>query len=133
MLKTLIFYRANDFTVVSDSEKFNIRKLYNLSVGRTKYIASGIKVNNTIESGDGRFYCMLVQNLNLFKAPSLIRKVYSGKKIINNSHLSLSYCRSIEIYGNSLNSEVEFDGDPGGYLPCKIEMASEPLDLLVEA
>jgi hypothetical protein len=44
--------------------------------------------------------------------------------------LSLDYCRSIEFYGNHQNPEVELDGDPAGYLPCKIEIASDFLDLV---
>lgn len=132
LIKTLINYKANDFTVIIDGEKQEIEKLYNISIGRTKYIASGIKINNSLKYGDGRFYCMLVKNLNLFKIPGLIRKVYSGNAFRNNNYISLSYCRSIKIFTNYLNPEVEFDGDPAGYLPCKIEMAADPLELLVQ-
>lgn len=132
LIKTLIKYNANNYTIIIDGEKYIIDKLYNLSIGRTKYIASGIKVKHNLKDGDGKLYCMLVSNLNLFKIPALIRKVYSGKSFRNNNYLSLSYNKSIEIYGNYTNPEVEFDGDPVGYLPCKIEIASDPLEILVE-
>lgn len=132
LIRTLINYKANDFTVVIDGKKQEIEKLYTISIGITKYIASGIKINNSLKYGDGRFYCMLVKNLNLFKIPGLIRKVYSGNSFRNNNYLFLSYCRNIEISTNYLNPEVEFDGDPAGYLPCKIEMAVDPLELLVQ-
>jgi diacylglycerol kinase family enzyme len=132
LMKTLINYKANDFKVVIDGKKQEIKKVYSISIGITKYIASGIKINNSLKYGDGRFYCMLVKNLNLFKIPGLIRKVYSGKSFRNNNYISLSYCRKIEVFYNYSNPEVEFDGDPAGYLPCKIEMAVDPLELLVQ-
>ncbi|MCD4745985.1 MAG: hypothetical protein K8R58_06775, partial [Bacteroidales bacterium] len=132
LIRILFTYKANDYTVIVDGKKDKISNLYNISIGRTKYIASGIKVHNTLKGGDGRFYCLVVQKLNLFKIPDLIRKVYIGNPFRNNGHISLFYCRTIEIYCNDRNPEVEFDGDPAGYLPCKIEMAEDQLDLLVQ-
>ena len=132
LIRILFTYKANDYTVIVDGKKDKITNLYNISIGRTKYIASGIKVHNTLKVGDGRFYCLTVQKLNFFKIPDLIRKVYIGNPFRNNNHISLFYCRTIEIYGNDRNTEVEFDGDPSGYLPCKIEMAENQLDLLIQ-
>lgn len=132
LIRILFTYKANDYTVIVDGKKNKITNLYNISIGRTKYIASGIKVHNTLKGGDGRFYCLTVRKLNLCKIPDLIRKVYTGNPFRNNDHIFLFYCRTIEIYGNDRNPEVEFDGDPAGYLPCKIEMAENQLDLLVQ-
>jgi hypothetical protein len=61
---------------------------------------------------------------------SVLRQAYSGRLIRNSPSFFLDYCKTIEIYKNGQNPEVELDGDPAGYLPCEIEMANEPLDLI---
>lgn len=132
LLKTLAEYRPGSHTVVMDGRKYTVENLYNLSVGRTSRIASGIKVPHNLEDGDGKLYCMQVSNLKLTDIPALIKKVYGGKPFRNNPYLTMSYCRRIEIHGHYQNPEIEFDGDPGGYLPCRIELARDPLEILAE-
>ncbi len=132
LIGTLVVYKANDFVVKKDEKKHTISNLYNLSVGRTKFIASGIKVHNKISYFEKRFYCLTARKPNLFNLPSLIKKVYSGKEFNNTEILSLDYCNKIEVLGNCKNPEVELDGDPIGYLPCKIETSIDKLDLIVK-
>jgi diacylglycerol kinase family enzyme len=110
LIKTVASYRAIDFTIVKDEKKTTVENLFNISVGRTKYIASGIKLNTGLDDDDDRFYCMTVTNLNWFNFPKLVKK----------------------IYGNFLNPEIEYDGDPVGYLPCRIELANDTLELFVK-
>ena len=62
--------------------------------------------------------------------PKCLYAIYSGKEIEQKNFISLEYCESIDISGNINNPEIEFDGDPQGYLPCRIEMAIDKLDLL---
>ncbi len=38
----------------------------------------------------------------------------------------------IEALGAEPGIEVEFDGDPQGFLPCRIEMAKDKLELINE-
>lgn len=131
LVHTVINYKANSFIVARDGKEEKIDKLYNISVGRTKYIASGIKVNTDLKEDDDRFYNLVVRKLSLFNLPGVLKKAYSGKDFINNDVIYLEYCKNIEIYGNYENPEVEFDGDPAGFLPCKIEIAKDKLDLIV--
>ena len=79
---------------------------------------------------DDRFYCLLVKNLSLLKLPGLLRKVYSGKPIKTTSYLFLHYARNIEIEGNYKNPDVEFDGDPAGFLPCRVGPVEDRLELI---
>ena len=132
LLVTLVTYKANDLTIKKDEKELIINKLYNLSIGRTKYIASGIKVCNKISFNEEGFYCLTVSNLHFFNLPSLIKKVYCGTEFSNSKYLSLDYANKIEIYGNYQNPEVEIDGDPIGYLPCKIETSIDKLSLIVK-
>jgi diacylglycerol kinase family enzyme len=130
LIKLLFTYRANSSIRVMDGKTSPIDKMYNTSVGRTYHIASGIKVMNDLTDNDDRFYCLTVMGLKPGNIPDLLRQVYSGKPIRNSSYLTLEYCRSIEFHGNYQNPEVELDGDPAGYLPCKIETAIDPLELV---
>ncbi|MCF8296361.1 MAG: hypothetical protein K9J13_02350 [Saprospiraceae bacterium] len=132
LIGTIAAYKANDFTVIKDKKEQTISKLYNLSVGRTKFIASGIQVLNNIKYDEKGFYCMTVRKLNLFNLIPLFKKVYSGKKFSNTEYLSLDYCNEIEILSNPKNPEIEMDGDPIGYLPCKIGISNDKLDLIVK-
>jgi len=130
LIATLIFYKANSFIRVVDGKTEKIERMFNTSVGLTRFIASGIKIHHVPEKHPGMFYCMTVKKLKPGNIFPLLKKVYSGKPFRNSSYLSIVYCSKIEFYKNDLNPELEFDGDPAGYLPCKIEMANDALDLL---
>ena len=133
LIKAFISYRPSELAVSFDGKKEQISQLYNLFVGKTFHVASGIKVNNVLKEGDGNFYALTARNVNWIKAPYCLKSIYSGKKISNSDSIYLKYAKNVEVYGNSDNPEVEFDGDPQGFLPCRIEMAKDKLELINEA
>lgn len=130
LIKTINCYKANDFEVKIDGKRQILSNLCNLSIGKSYYIASGIKVKNELEKMNKNFYLLTVRSLNLFNLFNIIKKIYRGKKFKNKTFIELSYCNKIQIFDNTLNPEVEFDGDPAGYLPCKIEQAYDSLNLI---
>ncbi|MBN2280802.1 MAG: diacylglycerol kinase [Candidatus Marinimicrobia bacterium] len=130
LLKTLATYRPNQFRIKVDGRNMETDSLHNLSVGLTKYIASGIKVAHDLPLTGKNFYILMIKNMQLKNLPEVFQKIYSGKKIINNQVVSLDYINEIEIDENKQNPEVEFDGDPHGYLPCKIELSQDQLELI---
>lgn len=132
LLQTLFNYQPGNFNVSFDGQEKLLEKVYNISIGKTTYIASGIKVNNDLSPGDTGFYNLIVQNLGWAGLLGVIRKIYSGKRFANDDIISLGYAHLIEVYGSNKNPELEFDGDPRGFLPCAIEAALEPLDLICE-
>ena len=132
LIKTLLQYRSANFSVSLDGQLQVFEKVYNIAVGKTTYIASGIKVKNQLTHRDNRFYTLIIKDIGFADWVGVIRKIYSGKRFVNNNTMSLRYASSIEVYGNRINPEVEFDGDPRGYLPCVIETARDPLDLICE-
>ncbi|MCK5076126.1 MAG: diacylglycerol kinase, partial [Calditrichia bacterium] len=131
LLKILISYRASDYIFELDDKKQTLKKVHNISIGKTPYIASGIKVNHKLNEYKNAFYNLLVQNLSFRKLPYVLKTLYKGEKIKNNETISLHYGKNFKIYGNGKNPEVEFDGDPQGFLPCEIETAEDKLDLIV--
>ncbi|ODA42959.1 diacylglycerol kinase family protein [Desulfosporosinus sp. BG] len=130
LIKSLLKYQPSNFTVSFDGQEQVLKNVYNIAVGKTTYIASGIKVNNLLSLGDSRFYTLLINDLRVANWAGVISKLYSGKRFTNNKTMSLQYASSIEVYGNNRNPELEFDGDPRGFLPCLIETARDPLDLI---
>ncbi len=132
LIKTLFCYKPSDFYVIADGKREKIERAHNISIGRSFYIASGIKVKNTLKQGDGLLYRLCVKNMGLKNCFSVVKKIYSGKEIVNNDILDLDYTKTIEICGNNINPEVEFDGDPAGFLPCSIEVAADGLDVVSE-
>ncbi|MBN1699338.1 MAG: hypothetical protein JW881_17595 [Spirochaetales bacterium] len=132
LLKTLSSYNPSAYTIHRDGKPVEISNLYNLSIGKTYHIASGIKVHSCLEEGDGRFYNLLVRDVNPRNFPLCMKSIYSGRPIENSNAVSLEYTKEIEIESPGRACEVEFDGDPRGYLPCHIEMAEDMLDLITE-
>jgi diacylglycerol kinase family enzyme len=132
MLKALFVYRANDFTVKFDDEQETLTKVYNIFIGKTVHVASGIKINNELLENDDRFYSVVIRSINLLNLPGIIKKIYSGKKIRQTGNIRLSYNKTVDVCGNFANPGIEFDGDPQGFLPCRIEPASDSLDVIVK-
>ncbi|MDD2497604.1 MAG: diacylglycerol kinase family protein [Desulfitobacteriaceae bacterium] len=132
LIQTLFHYRPGNFIISFEGEQKVLENVYNISVGKTSYIASGIKVKHHLSCLDERFYQLIVKNVGFGDWLGVIKKVYSGQKFTNSETVSLHYAEVIEVFGNSKNGQVEFDGDPAGYLPCRIETAPDPLDLISE-
>jgi len=132
LIKTLLCYKPCDFHVIYDGKCEKIENVHNISIGRSFYIASGIKVKNTLKQRDGLFYRLSVKNMGVRNSISVVKKIYGGNEIVNNGVLDLDYIKKIEICGNNINPEVEFDGDPAGFLPCIIEATNDGLDILCE-
>ena len=114
LVKTLCLYKP--INVALNGQECN--HVYNISVGKTYYVASGLKIKNNLTSGDDRFYILKIQG----KLFSYMKKLYGG------AELELDYESRITVTGSG---EVEFDGDEGGRLPCVITPA-ECLEVLCE-
>ncbi|MEN8907137.1 MAG: diacylglycerol kinase family protein [Clostridiales bacterium] len=131
MIISLLTYKELSYTLIIDENKKIINNVLNIFIGKTKYIASGIKVNNDLKINDNRFYILAVKNLKIINFLKVIKKLYSGKKIEKSEEFYFDYGKKIFINRGELNNEIEFDGDPAGFLPCFIENA-ESMDLIGE-
>lgn len=130
LLGVLRAYRPWEGTLEVDNDLENVRDVYNLSVGLTPYIASGIKVANNAMQERGEFYLMTLRALRLRALPTVLYRIYRGRPFPDSEYLSLRSCRSITIPMAETAVEVEQDGDPCGHLPCSIEIARDRLDLI---
>jgi diacylglycerol kinase family enzyme len=130
LVSNIIKFRSHKIFIEVDRNYLYAKKVVNISVGRTPYIASGIKISNKEILDCERFYILVASDLTLRKLPGLIRQIYSGK-IINKDYLQLSEGQNIMLNSDNPDVEVEFDGDPVGFLPCRISPVNEPIELVV--
>ncbi|MBU4251798.1 MAG: diacylglycerol kinase [Candidatus Omnitrophica bacterium] len=133
LIKAFVSFHPVELSISINGQEERLSRLYNLSIGKTFHIASGIKVKNRLVEGDDSFYALIVRNVDWTKVPYCLKSIYSGQEILNSDIVCLKYAKNIEIYGHNSAFEVEFDGDPQGFLPCRIEMAKDKLELINEA
>ncbi len=134
LMKTLCVYRpvtvklvrqklsketlSNEIPSNKERTNENISHVYNISVGKTYYVASGLKINNELKENEPMFYVLIIKDHPL----KSICTLYAGKS------LPLEYAHEITIEGDAA---VEFDGDEGGKLPCTISGADN-LEVICE-
>jgi len=129
LIRCLFEYKPQNLKVKLDGKWVETESVTNISIGKTHYIASGIQVKNNLKRKDERFYYLSIQKLKFTKIGHVIRAIYSGKDIANTEQITMDYYKKIEIVGDP-NVRVEFDGDPVGYLPCRITNAKDTLDVI---
>jgi diacylglycerol kinase family enzyme len=126
-LKILLSYKGTDYNVLINNKQTELKNIINISVGITEYIASGLNVYKDKSIPDDQFYILKTAEVKLANILKLLKILYSGKEFSNTPYLSLEYAGRIEVIGNAVHPEVEFDGDPAGFLPCTIEIAKDRL------
>jgi diacylglycerol kinase family enzyme len=130
ILGNLVSHGSFKMTATIDGITSEITRIVNISAGRTKYIASGIRVSDGMQDVDGRLYLLTAKNVSVRVLPKLLYQVYTGKftspEILEFRFMNIATFQST---GGSVG--VEFDGDAAGCLPCSIDMAPDPLDLIV--
>jgi diacylglycerol kinase family enzyme len=131
ILSALCSYKASDLLLVCDGTEDIVQKNYNTFIGKTSYVASGLKVAHRLTQDDQRMYVLRVQKITLFNVIPALRAIYSGRMISDRDYISVSYASSIEIRKGKINNEIEFDGDPQGFLPCRICSAEDKLEVIV--
>lgn len=128
LLSSLINYTPATINITVDDVSNIQSDLLNIFIGRTKFIASGIRMDKGMDDDDDRFYSLIVTRPAFMQIPSLLNQIYSGK-FNHSGYLTKAYGRVFSLTSDQ-ETEVEFDGDPAGYLPCQIELAKEPLELI---
>ncbi|MBN2435380.1 MAG: hypothetical protein JXK07_08975 [Spirochaetes bacterium] len=130
IIKSLIQYKPASCKIKYNNKQFVINNITSLSIGITPYIASGLQVDKSYCTKDS-FYLLLIRNLRITALPKVFSILYSGRKETVSDVLSIDKTDSIIIDGNN-NIRIECDGDSIGELPCKIEMCSDLLPLVVQ-
>ena len=131
LLQILSRYRPGRYDAVYDAERVRLEDVLNVSIGLTQHIASGIKSYKGNMDTRNRFYIITVRRITLRNVGPMLYRVYSGKEYENTEYLSMTEAGTIDILGSGMNTEIEYDGDPGGFLPCSVDIAPDRLELIV--
>ncbi|MCD4818993.1 MAG: diacylglycerol kinase [Candidatus Cloacimonetes bacterium] len=131
IIKALLLYKASNLFVKLDGKQTIIKQNFNTFIGKTSFIASGIKIHNDLSINDKCLYLLSLKNITWKNVTSGLKSIYSAKPIHSNDIVIFDYANTIEIYKNNINPEIEFDGDPQGFLPCKISIAEDLLEIIV--
>lgn len=130
ILVSLFSYQPSDLIVIRDGNKELVTRNFNTFIGKTSFIASGMKVEHQLADDDLRMYMLSLNRLNFRNIVPALRTIYSGKAIHTNDYISFTYAHTVDVLGGKTNDEVEFDGDPQGFLPCRISIAQDKLELI---
>lgn len=117
-----------DLIIECDGEIHELRRNNNLSILKNPFIASGLKLDIGLQPDDGQLCAVAVSG----KSPAgLLRTLpgfYTGSAMRNPAVLGWK-CQRIVVRGPA-KTEVEFDGDPRGFLPATVEILPRALPLL---
>lgn len=130
ILYSLSRYTASDLRLICDGRELLIPRNFNTFIGKTRYIASGLRVKNSLPVDADRLYVLSLKEINPANLITAIRAIYSGKTIQEKKYIAMSYAASIELSSPRANSELEYDGDAQGWLPCRISVALPRLELI---
>jgi diacylglycerol kinase family enzyme len=129
LLYVLGRYRPSDFAVRCDESERVHRQVINIAIGRTRYIASGMKVDRTLDMQDAGLHVLIIKNLTPTRIPRVLSQLYRGDIRSDCESVFLTRGKHVTLFAGRRETELEFDGDPRGQLPCTIT-AAEPLDII---
>ncbi len=117
-----------DLELEIDGETRLLPKTNNLSVVKNPHIASGLKLNLGLEPDDGRMSVVGVHGKGRFGLLRGLPGFYSGQ-VVARPDVFVRNCSTICIRSSS-KQQIEFDGDPRGFLPAYVEIMPQALNLV---
>ena len=128
VLRAIAFHRPYDLDVKVDGEKYSLKQCNHLMIIKNPYIASGLKLDLDLKNNDGKGYVLAIRNRSKLSLLKLLPSIYSGK-IVSAKDVFIKPFTRIEVSSRD-KVEIEFDGDPQGYLPVKAEISPCCLELI---
>ncbi len=115
------------FKLRLDGRDLVFPRLGNLFVGKSPLVASGIRLDVDLVPDDGRMYVLPLAGVSRARLFALLPRAYTGGLARRFPPL---YGRRLEILPCPAAPEIEYDGDPRGFLPAIIEVLPRALDLI---
>lgn len=128
MIRAVIFMKPMSLKLKIDGSPVSLTGVNNLTILKNPYIASGLKLNLALSACDGKLAVFTVKGKNRLSLFSIIPGLYSGNAV-KRKDIFYQECSSIAVTCNT-KAEVEFDGDPRGFLPVEIKILPEVLNLI---
>lgn len=128
LLGALVANRRVDLDLEVDGERLTLPATSNLSVVKNPYLASGLRMQLDVRPDDGDLWLVGVSGRDRAGLLRLIPGLYSGR-VTGVPGLLLRRCHTVSINASGAQ-EIEFDGDPRGYLPALVQVMPRALALI---
>jgi len=128
VIRALMLSTPIDLDLEIDGEKQSLARVNNISILKNPYIASGLKLNLNIMPDDGTLQLVGIQARSRMGLCALLPGFYSGKAASSRC-VFIRKCTRIRVHSRQ-PQEVEYDGDPRGYLPVEIQVLPRALKLI---
>lgn len=129
VISSFATFPMKDLRLVVDGNEFVREKLVNLTVGKSPYLASGMKIFSDITPDDGRLVVLSVCNFTLMSLVARLPALYRGS-FLDLDGVDVTYGKTVDIHYDRGHPEVEFDGDPKGFLPARVEVIPAGLEVM---
>ncbi|MBP7634993.1 hypothetical protein KBA41_12560 [Candidatus Ozemobacteraceae bacterium] len=127
LVMSIVRFRPPTMRVRLDGVEYIYHNMYNLFVGKGRLVASGIKLDLPIEPNDGFMYVVPLAGISRRRLCSLVPRAYSGTLP---RLFKPTFARQVDILEWGEAGEVEYDGDPRGFLPASIRVLQKSLPLI---
>lgn len=117
-----------DLELDVDGERLSLPRVNNLSVLKNPYLASGLRLNADLRPDDGKLVLAAVHGKSPAGLCALLPGFYSGRAAASGAVL-MRPCCSVNVRSAG-PADLEFDGDPRGFLPAEIRILPRALDLI---
>ncbi len=124
----LAILRGDQGTMILDG-KTTCERVWNITVGKNPHLASGLRLDGEIAPEDGAMYLFAVHGVGRIRFLSLLPRAYSGN-ITGDKRFLLNSVKMAEITPNDPAVQAEFDGDPAGFGPFRIDVIPDALRLI---
>lgn len=125
---SIIVVPPADLEMRLDGSLYRLESVNNLSILKSPFIASGLKLNLDLRPDDGKLVVFAVHGKSRWKILSMLRGFYSGKAA-SREDVFVRECSHINVKCAE-KAEIEFDGDPRGFLPIDIQIIPGSLNLV---
>lgn len=128
VVRAILVSRPVDLDLEIDGTGHSLTQVNNLSILKNPYIASGLRLNVNLQADDGKLMLIGVHGQSRMGLCTLLPGFYSGKAS-DSKAVFIKDCSKVRIRSIVLQ-EIEFDGDPRGYLPVEIQIVPRALNLI---
>ncbi|MBP7275383.1 MAG: hypothetical protein KBA51_04185 [Kiritimatiellae bacterium] len=127
-IAALLRVPAANLTVETDGAVLDLPRCANLSILKNPHMASGLRLDIGREPDDGLLSLVAVTGKSRIGLLQMLPAFYTGRAA-RRPDVRVCACRRAIVRGPA-TAEVEFDGDPRGFLPAEIEILPRALNLL---
>lgn len=128
VLRTLTSSQRVNLELEIDGEEIVLTDTNNLSVLKNPLLASGLKLGVDLSPCDGHLALVAVCGRGIPGLVSILPGFYSGRAITARGVYCVERCRTVTVRSEH-RVEIEFDGDPRGFLPVGITVLPGELNL----